>query len=130
MKQIYDYFVARYGNKNNENLYQMIANLQRQVENLETRIDSILDDLEKLREENLETTNVLYELQNDISAVDQRIDILANEDSLKVEEREDGSLDISWNPNDPKYSFLNELTEAEQQKFFINAIKEAVNNVG
>jgi hypothetical protein len=35
------------------------------------------------------------------------------EDTLKIEENEDGSLSISWDRNDPKYSFLNDLTEAE-----------------
>jgi hypothetical protein len=35
------------------------------------------------------------------------------EDSLKVEENEDGTLSISWDKNDPNYSFMNDLTEAE-----------------
>jgi hypothetical protein len=35
------------------------------------------------------------------------------EDTLKVEENEDGTLSISWDKEDPKYSFLNDLTEAE-----------------
>ena len=35
------------------------------------------------------------------------------EDTLKVEENEDGTLSISWDEKDPKYSFLNGLTEAE-----------------
>jgi hypothetical protein len=35
------------------------------------------------------------------------------EDSLKIEENEDGSFSISWDGDDPKYSFLNDLTEAE-----------------
>jgi hypothetical protein len=35
------------------------------------------------------------------------------EDTLKVEENEDGTLSISWDQNDPKYSFLNGLTEAQ-----------------
>ena len=35
------------------------------------------------------------------------------EDTLKVEENEDGSLSISWDKDDPKYSFLNDLTEVE-----------------
>lgn len=130
MKHIYDYLLARYNDAYKEpNLHQMILNLQGQLDNLETRMDSIMNDIETLKEENVETTNVLYELQNTIEAVDRRIDIMA-EDSLKITEREDGSLDIHWDPDDPKYSFLNELTESEQQKFFITAITEAVKEHG
>lgn len=33
--------------------------------------------IEKLEEENIETTNTLYELMNSIEAVDRRIDIVA-----------------------------------------------------
>jgi hypothetical protein len=33
----------------------------------------------KLEEENVETTNVLYEIMNSINAIDERIDILASE---------------------------------------------------
>jgi len=42
------------------------------IEKLEARI-------EKLEEENVETTNTLYELQNSIDAVDCRIDIITGE---------------------------------------------------
>lgn len=35
------------------------------------------------------------------------------EDTLQVTENEDGSLSISWDKEDPKYSFLNGLTEEE-----------------
>jgi hypothetical protein len=35
------------------------------------------------------------------------------EDTLKVEENEDGTLSISWDKEDPKYAFMNDLTEAE-----------------
>lgn len=126
MKGIYDHLVNQYGHAHEEpNLYQMIINLQNQIDKLETRLDSIMNDIETLKEENVETTNVLYEIQNSIEAVDRRIDIMA-EDSLKVTDREDGSLDIHWDPDDPKYSFLNTLTEAEQQEFFISALTEAL----
>jgi len=37
----------------------------------------------KLEEENVETTNVLYELGNSIDAVDTRIDILMTENWIK-----------------------------------------------
>ena len=122
--------MSQYSNGSKEpNLHQMIIELQKQIESLENRMDSIMNDLETLKEENVETTNTLYELQNSIEAVDSRIDIVA-EDSIKVTEREDGSLDINWDSNDPKYSFLNEMTEEQQREFFLNAIKEVVNRAG
>ena len=43
------------------------------IEKLEARI-------EKLEEENVETTNTLYELQNSIEAVDRRVDIIGKYD--------------------------------------------------
>lgn len=130
MKQIYDYFVHRYGNNNSENLHQMIASLERKVADLQRSYDAALDVIKRLEEENAETSNVLHQLQNDINAVDYRIDILMSDDSLKVTEREDGSLDIYWNPADPRYSFLSEMSKDEQREFFINAIEEALKNVG
>lgn len=48
----------------------LCAQLTRYVETLEERI-------KKLEEENIETSNILYELMNSIDAVDHRIDILA-----------------------------------------------------
>lgn len=36
-----------------------------------------------------------------------------NEDTLKVEEKDDGSLLVSWDKEDPRYEFLNGLTEAQ-----------------
>lgn len=127
MKRIYDFIMSRYSNASKEpNLHQMIMGLQSQIENLENRMDSIMNIVETLKDENVETTNTLYELQTSIEAVDRRIDIVA-EDSLKVTERDDGSLEIDWNPADPKYAFLNEMTEEQQKEFFLNAITEVVN---
>jgi len=37
---------------------------------------SLLERIERLEEENIETTNLLYELMHSIDAVDARIDIL------------------------------------------------------
>jgi len=41
------------------------------------RISDLEMKVEKLEEENIETTNVLYELMENIRALDSRIDILA-----------------------------------------------------
>jgi len=41
------------------------------------RVEQLEDRLMKLEEENIETSNVLYELMENIRAVDNRIDIIA-----------------------------------------------------
>jgi septal ring factor EnvC (AmiA/AmiB activator) len=51
--------------ENNQNLLELIEKLEERIKNLE--------------EENIETSNCLYELSNHIDAVDARIDILAAE---------------------------------------------------
>ena len=44
---------------------------------LEQKYYGSLEDIKRLEEENIETTNVLYELMENIRAVDARIDIVA-----------------------------------------------------
>lgn len=46
---------------------------------LENKYNCLLLDVKRLEEENIETTNTLYELSNCIDAVDSRIDILTLE---------------------------------------------------
>jgi len=46
------------------------------------------------------------------------------EDTLKITENEDGSFTMDWSPDDPKWSFLNNLTSAEIQVIVEQAIKE------
>jgi len=43
---------------------------------LQEKYNSLLLDVKHLEEENIETTNTLYELMNSIDAIDARIDIL------------------------------------------------------
>lgn len=43
---------------------------------LEDKYNALLLDVKRLEEENIETSNCLYELMNSIEAVDARIDIL------------------------------------------------------
>lgn len=52
---------------------------------LERRCCSLEKDVVKLKEENVETTNLLYEIMNNIDAVDTRIDILNSEKFLNGE---------------------------------------------
>jgi predicted nuclease with TOPRIM domain len=44
---------------------------------MEGRYQGLLMDVKRLEEENIETSNVLYELMENIRALDDRIDILA-----------------------------------------------------
>lgn len=77
MKNLYDYMIARYGNVNKEpNLYQLIQELEGRMNVLEEKYKGALEDIKRLEEENIETTNVLYEIMHSISAVDARIDIV------------------------------------------------------
>ena len=46
---------------------------------LEEKYNGLLLDVKRLEEENIETSNTLYELGNSIDAVDVRIDILTGE---------------------------------------------------
>ena len=50
-------------------------------------------------------------------------------DSLTVTENEDGTLGISWNENDPKYSFLNEMTQEELNAYFTRALEEYIKEI-
>ena len=80
MKNVYDYLIARYGHQDVQpNLYMMIEELQEKVKVLENKYHGALLDIKRLEEENIETSNCIYELQNSIEAVDNRIDILYGE---------------------------------------------------
>jgi hypothetical protein len=77
MKNFYDYMIARYGNQNTSpSLYQMIQELEERMNFLEEKYKGALEDIKRLEEENIETTNVLYEVMHSVSAVDARIDIV------------------------------------------------------
>jgi len=53
-----------------------IDNILRRLSQLEQKYQDSLEDIKRLEEENIETTNVLYEIINSVNAVDSRIDIL------------------------------------------------------
>jgi archaellum component FlaC len=65
--------------ENNQNLLDLIEKLEERIKNLEEKYSGALADIKNLEEENIETSNCLYELSNQIDAVDARIDILAAE---------------------------------------------------
>ena len=47
-----------------------------------------------------------------------------SEDSLVVTENEDGTFTLSWDDDDVKYSFLNDLTEEEISAMLEKAIHQ------
>ena len=51
--------------------------IYQKLEELEEKYQGLLLDVKRLEEENIETSNCLYEIMNSIEAVDNRIDILA-----------------------------------------------------
>ena len=77
MKNFYDSMIARYGNQTaTPNLYEMIQGLEERINVLEEKYQGALEDIKHLEDENIETTNTLYEIMHSIDAVDARIDIL------------------------------------------------------
>ena len=60
-----------------DTLSRKIEELEHRVDVLEQKYQGALIDIKRLEEENIETTNCLYENANSIDAVDARIDILA-----------------------------------------------------
>ncbi len=62
---------------NGASLAYNLQQLEERITNLEQKYECALVDIKRLEEENIETTNCLYENANSIDAVDARIDILA-----------------------------------------------------
>jgi fructose/tagatose bisphosphate aldolase len=60
-----------------EVLLRKMEELEERVNVLEEKYRSALIDISRLEEENVETTNTLYEIMHSVDAVDARIDILA-----------------------------------------------------
>ena len=58
-------------------LFKKIEQLEERVNVLEEKYRGVLMDISRLEEENVETTNTLYEIMHSIDAVDARIDITA-----------------------------------------------------
>jgi len=46
------------------------------------------------------------------------------EDTLKISQNEDGSFSVDWSPDDPKWSWMNNLTSKEIQIIMEQAIKD------
>ena len=59
-----------------------------------------------------------------MSATNQNQEI----DSLKIVEQPDGSYEIAWDKQDPKWSWMNNLTSKEIQVIMKQAINEELQN--
>jgi hypothetical protein len=57
-------------------LAKHVVILEERITTLEQKYEGALIDIKRLEEENVETTNCLYELMENIRAVDARIDIV------------------------------------------------------
>jgi len=62
-----------------DDVYNRLSQLEIVVKDLQERYYGALEDIKRLEEENIETSNVLYELMENIRALDVRIDILFEE---------------------------------------------------
>jgi hypothetical protein len=69
--KIFDRFIKDY------EIDEDTISLQERIEQLEEKYLGLLMDVKRLEEENIETTNTLYEIMHSIDAVDARIDIVA-----------------------------------------------------
>jgi hypothetical protein len=49
-------------------------------------------------------------------------------DSLKITQNDDGSYEMDWDKNDPKWSWMNSLTSAEIQIIIQQAIQDYTAN--
>ena len=59
-----------------------------------------------------------------MSATNQNQEI----DTLKIIEQPDGTFQMEWDKEDPKWSWLNNLTSAEIQVIMEQALKEELQN--
>jgi hypothetical protein len=59
-----------------DDVYKRLSDLEITVRHLEEKYQGLLLDVKRLEEENIETSNCLYEIMNSVDAVDARIDII------------------------------------------------------
>ena len=59
--------------------------LMKRIEELEEKYSGALEDIKRLEEENIENTNLIYQLINSLEAIDNRIDIIVGETTLNLE---------------------------------------------
>jgi hypothetical protein len=62
-----------------------VDEIYKRLSDLEEKYSGALEDIKRLEEENIETSNLLYQIMNSIDAVDNRIDIIVGETTLNLE---------------------------------------------
>ena len=87
--RLFDWFLKDYEMNKHDNEYCLadlcsslakhVVILEERITTLEQKYEGALIDIKRLEEENIETSNCLYENANSIDAVDRRIDILYEE---------------------------------------------------
>jgi hypothetical protein len=53
---------------------------------------------------------------------------VSSDDSLTVNQNEDGTFTIEWDPNDPKWSMLNGIPEDELQQMIMSNLQEIIDD--
>jgi hypothetical protein len=51
-----------------------------------------------------------------------------SKDTLKISQNEDGSYTVDWSPDDPKWSWMNNLTSKEVQIIIQQAIQDYIDD--
>ncbi len=69
----------RFFDSNSYVLTEEYKSLLERIEELESKYQGALLDIKRLEEENIENSNLIYELLNTTEAIDRRIDIVAEE---------------------------------------------------
>ena len=54
---------------------------------------------------------------------------MKSDDSLQVKQNDDGTFDFEWDKEDPKWSWMNDLTGEELQSIVEKAIKDQINEI-
>ena len=85
--RLFDWFLKDYEMNKHDHEYCLadlcsslakhVVILEERITTLEQKYEGALIDIKRLEEENIETSNVLYEIMENIRAVDARIDIVA-----------------------------------------------------
>ena len=52
------------------------------------------------------------------------------DESLTVTEKEDGTFVVEWDEKDPRYDYLNGLTEEEFNELINTALQEHIDRIG
>ena len=57
---------------------------------------------------------------------DVKVDGVSNQDSLKVTDNGDGTFAIEWDPNDPRYSMFNDMSEEQISAMITHGLQQKI----